>query len=69
MEEPPQVDPLRLWRELLALRLPNPHCPMCGSGDWHELEPETAADVGAVGFACANCGFIRLHRRDLETET
>lgn len=64
MAEPPQVDALRLWRELLALRLPHPVCPMCSGSDWREPET-TEVGVDAVGFVCASCGFIRLHVRDL----
>lgn len=64
-EPPPQVDPLRLWRELLALRLPTPACPMCAGSEWRELEGPIDVGVEAVGFACANCGYLRLHWRDL----
>lgn len=64
MGEPPQVDPLGLWRELLALRLPNPACPMCAGSEWRELET-VSVGVDAVGFACVTCGYIRLHAREL----
>jgi hypothetical protein len=61
----PQVDPLKLWRELLASRLPNPVCPLCAGSDWREIEPAPTNGTEAVGFACTTCGFIRLHSRDL----
>ncbi len=65
MESPPH-DPLRLWRELLALRLPNPVCPMCGGSDWRELDETNLVGAAAIGFACHNCGrYLRLHAREL----
>ena len=65
MAEPPQADALRIWRELLALRLPNPVCPMCTGSDWREVETQAEIGVQAVALVCASCGFIRLHARDL----
>ena len=66
MADPPPSDALGLWRELLALRLPNPLCPMCAGSDWRQIEKPEKGGIEAVGFACTTCGFIRLHARDLQ---
>jgi hypothetical protein len=65
MPDPPPSDALGLWRELLALRLPNPLCPMCAGSEWRQIEETATVGIEAIGLACTTCGFIRLHARDL----